>query len=80
MGGAVLVDGLLDEGDELVVAVEGEALATGKLMESANMLMNVFGRSHPRAIKVVAALRGLGGLVDSEEAREAGCAGKGNFN
>ena len=52
--------------------------AQGKLLESANMLMNVFGRSHPRAIKVVAALRGFGGLVDPEEARQAGCPGKGS--
>ena len=34
-------------------ALEGQ----GKVLESANLLMNVYGRSHPRAVRVVTRLR-----------------------
>ena len=48
--------------------------AQGKLLESANLLMNAFGRGHPRAIRVIAKLREA--HPDQHDAQHAGCPGK----
>ena len=46
--------------------------AQGKLLESATLLMNDFGRGHPRAVRVIARLREAQGGADAH----AGCPGK----
>ena len=51
--------------------------AQGKLMESATLLMNDFGRGHPRAIRVIARLRELR-VPGGADNQHAGCPGKAN--